>query len=355
MKSFLQFAAEGFVNFGDYNLETKFHHYNQICFDNSIPACPVIWADKITLGGKHAAGITEFEFGKYSKQMTPGSLVIKISTYFKRTTEGLDSTLIHEMIHAYLASHGAPDAKHGWQFRAKAWECEKKVGIKINLTDNLFELELANPSDVEATVVLRKDSRHWYCHFYNGTAYDSPEKQAELKSYYGFPGRLHPDEEIFVIKVQTSLIGKYGFARGGTIQRTIQGIANAEANDILQRGKILFKILPNSVSHDDAQAHLPTKDALVVLTIDKQNPLRSRASFYSASMAADPMKVYELKQRWGRYKSDNHSIEIFVAHSTIFSVRGFKLQRDIKSSAAFLVKPNEVEDLRRNSTFLASL
>lgn len=242
MQTFLSYVAleEGYINFGDHNLEQKFHFYNNLLFDNSIPACPVVWADL----HNSMDGLTTFTSS--SIHLIPGTLKIQISNRFKMTEDYLNSTLIHEMIHAYFASHGRPKENHGIFFQSMAHKCGEKVGIKISLSDSITGRELANPVEVETTALLRfsKSRNKWFAIFYNGTALDSHEKQRELIAYWN---RFLPrGEEIFVIKVHGSYIQKYGSVR--SISSKFIAVSDSEAQSILQHGKIMLKIVspPNS-------------------------------------------------------------------------------------------------------------
>jgi len=84
---------------------------------------------------------------------------IEISTHFKSTEERLDGTLVHEMIHAYLATQGDPDPQHGPMFRRMVMKCQAKLPFEIPLRDDASNLELTNPVSVETLVVLRTN-RH---------------------------------------------------------------------------------------------------------------------------------------------------------------------------------------------------
>ena len=354
MHSFLSFTLEeGYINFGDYNLEQKFHHYNQILFDNSIPLCPIVWNENIRVGSKEAAGLTTFSHR--NRELIPGTMKIQISTRFKRSEEMLDSTLIHEMIHAYWAVHGFPDEQHGMRFKALAYKCQKMTGIEIPVTDTLTNLELTNEKNVETTVLFRhyaasfRQPEGWYAIFYNGTAFDDARKQDELKAFWGFPGKMKEGEEILVIKVHGSYIAKYGGAR--TIkQDTWRGVSNSEAEEILQHGRIMFKITAGSVSKETAIANFPTKEALIVLKTNTRTH-ETIGAFYVPQIAHDLTKLTVLRDHWKEWHKMGYDVDIFLTHSNIFS-RGFSMQRDPKSARYYMIKGPTVDDLRKNARYI---
>ncbi len=162
MKCFLQYIAleESYINFGDYNLENKFHHYNTLLFKSEIPAVPVVWADNLKNGSHLLGGLTTCHFTKFTKRYVPGSLKIQISTRFKQTEENLDATLIHEMIHAFLTVCGYPDEQHGIRFLTIAHAIERKLGIKIPLSDNMSDLELSDNAPTKETLVVMRTNPH---------------------------------------------------------------------------------------------------------------------------------------------------------------------------------------------------
>jgi hypothetical protein len=341
------YLDEGFINFGDFNLEQKFHYYNQLLFGNKVPPCPIVWSD---LKGK--VGLTTFMHR--GRELVPGSMKIEISTRFKRTEEMLNSTLIHEMIHGYLAVKGYPDEQHGFRFRAVAYQCTQTTGITIAVTDLLTDLELTSPHDVETTVLFCQSTRdkQWFGIFYNGTAFDDPRKQNELKAYWGRAGVLpnsFGNNEILVIKVQSSLMTKYNTTRSISHQKWY-GVSESEAQDILQHGKILFKIVSGSVSHEDAAKMMPSKMTLVVL---RTNPRTNETAvcFYMPNLGHDIFSLRAIKENWQKYFHHGYNVEIFFANTTVFN-RGFKMLRDPNKVTIYVLKPDTVAELRRTAQYL---
>lgn len=340
-------VTEGCVNFSDYNLEHKFNHYNQILFDNSIPQCPIVWNDKLKVGSKSAFGLTTFTHR--GREVVPGTMKMEISSRFKREEEALDSTLIHEMIHAYWAIHGYPEEQHGMRFKSMAYHCQKITGIAIPVTDTSQDLELAVAKDVDTTVLFRQYPGGWYAIFYSGNAFDDPKRQDELKAFWGYPGKMNPGEEILVVKVRGSFLEKYGSSR--TIkQDTWRGVSKAETEEILQRGQIMFKIAAGSVSKELATATMPTKEALVVTRTNTRTH-ETITSLYVPQIARDSSKLQTLKDYWQSWHKMGYDVDMFLTHSSIFNL-GFKMQREPKSGAFYRMSADKIENLRQHANYI---
>jgi hypothetical protein len=334
------------MNFGDYNLEHKFHFYNQLLFSNKIPPCPVVWSDL-----KEEVGLTTYT--SRGREIVPGTMKIEISTRYKRAEQDLDSTLIHEMIHALLAVSGYPKEKHGFRFQSIAYHCGKVTGITISLSDKRADLELAVERNVETTVLFCQDMRKkiWFGIFYDGTAFDNPKKQNELRAYWGRPHVLPPgfSNEVFVIKVLSSLMTKYHAAR--TInQKSWIGVSEKEAQDVFQHGKIMFKIVSGSVSHEEAAKSLPSKLTLVVLRTNIRNG-EMTATFYMPNLGRDYASLQTIKNKWHQPEVRSYNVEIFFTNTTVFD-RGFKMLRDPNKGTYYPVKSDTVEELRRNAQYI---
>jgi len=161
----------------------------------------------------------------------------------------LNSILIHEMIHAFWIANGHPEENHGFRFQAMAQRCTETTGIPISSTDIATDLELTIEKNVETTVLLcQHKSGQWYAIFYTGTAFDDHKTQDQMKAYWGRAGVLPLgfSNDISVIRIQSSLSVKYKASR--TVAQTKwYGISDREAQEILQHGKTLFKIVSGSV------------------------------------------------------------------------------------------------------------
>jgi SprT-like family len=346
MHSFLSFTLEeSYINFGDYNLEQKFHHYNQLLFANKVPPCPVTWSTDL----KRQAGITKFT--RRGREFVPGTMQIEISSRYKRTEEMLNSTLIHEMIHAFWISNGHPEENHGFRFQAMAQRCTEATGIPVAITDTATDLELTIEKNVETTVLLCRRKEQWFAIFYTGTAFDDHKTQDQMKAYWGRSGVLPEgfSNDISVIRVQSSLSAKYKASR--TVAQTKwYGISEREAQEILQHGKTLFKIVSGSVSREEAAGQLPSKPTLVVMHTNTRTG-ECGASFYMPQLGRDFNSLNAIKDRAQSYRRAGYNVEIFNSNSTIFS-RGYKMLRNPNNASGYRLKPDTVAELRRTAQYL---
>lgn len=343
MLSFQQFIVESPVIAGDYSLESKFDHYNSLLFDNRIPRCPVTWALLKGVGGRTMYTTT-------GRAIIPGSLSIEINTKFKRTEQGLDAILIHEMIHAHLAViNGDGDGKHGFRFQSQAHRLSEIVGFQIPLKDQIDNLELTQDEKPMTTVVFYKKSNEWLANFYSGTAFDTPEKMDALVAFWGAPDKLREGQEIMVVKVETNLGAKYGMSR--TLKQNGWYKLPPMEYEAVMRGHVIKTILPNSVSHEDAVAKMPSKETLVVL---QTNKLRGTVygTFLFPNIVKDPIKMARLITKWkGYYTPGMRDIEIFTTYTTIFN-RGMSMKKDETSGMYYNLNPEAVAELHRNAKYI---
>jgi hypothetical protein len=352
MLKFQQWLAESPVIEGDYSLEHKFDTYNRLLFDGRIPRCPITWGEL-----KSAGGTTYYSTN--GRTILPGSLRIVMNTKFKRTEQGLDALVIHELVHAFLAvTTGDGDGRHGWRFQSQAHRCSSIVGFQIPLGDTINDLELTNDEKKMTTVVMYNHKGQsgftgrdgWYANYYSGTAFDTPKKMDELVAFWGSEDRLKPGQEMLVIKIETNLAIKYGLSK--TVRQvTWHPLSPSEEEDIMRRGQVIRKILPNSVSDEEAMNKLPTKQALVVLQTNLQRNT-IYAVFLVPTIARDMTKMVKLRDKWRPYYEPGvRNIEIFLSTSTLFS-RGYKMKKDETSGSTYILKPDQIAELRRNAIYI---
>lgn len=149
----------------NYDLQQKFDHYNTLLFNGEIPTVELRWSALKTVGG-----CCEYRFlrgnnprNKYDgAKLIPNSMRITISNLFERMEEEFDGILIHEMIHAYIATHNDFKETHGVKFKRILKECQKMVCFTIPLTDSFKELELADKSLREVGVMIFQEKRGYY-------------------------------------------------------------------------------------------------------------------------------------------------------------------------------------------------
>lgn len=166
-RKWLETAAD----FEQYDLQKRYDHFNALLFDNTLPKIPISYANI------RAGGVVEFTavrkgeapdprmirmgiVDKYhNAEIKEGSLKMKISKLFKRSEQGLDAIMIHEMIHVFFAVNNAMGEQHGAKFTKMAKTLSEKVGFEIPLTDNIERYGLSDDSakSVGVQIVYHKD------------------------------------------------------------------------------------------------------------------------------------------------------------------------------------------------------
>ena len=134
----------------DTDLVRRYNHYNKMLFDGKLPQIPIRYAKLKHAGGKvlyimiapdprpNPVLIRLGRIGRYhGYSLKPGSLEMKISDTFSRSDEGLNSLMIHEMIHVYFASQNNFGVGHGDEFINMADKLGQIVGFKIPLKDDI--------------------------------------------------------------------------------------------------------------------------------------------------------------------------------------------------------------------------
>lgn len=141
----------------DYDLKAKYNTFNKAYFDGMLPDIPVEWAKMKRAGGVAKASIIRngpapdprmVRLGRISKYhnaaIKPGSLKIQMSDLFKRSEEGLDGILLHEMIHIYFFVTGKFEENHGVGFNSMRRKISQISGINVPRTDSKEGLELSD-------------------------------------------------------------------------------------------------------------------------------------------------------------------------------------------------------------------
>lgn len=149
------------IEFKDYDLQKKYDYYNALLFNNALPKIPIIYKKlknaggmvKVKLKNLNPKGRTKLTGKYHGAQIVEGSHRIIISTMFKRSEEGLDGILVHEMIHVYFNSIGKFDVSHGKPFMDMLDKLNQKVPFKIPLTDKIEKLEINDKTKLKIVAV----------------------------------------------------------------------------------------------------------------------------------------------------------------------------------------------------------
>lgn len=145
----------------EFNLQAVYDELNRKMFDNELPKIPLKWTRSRKVGGK-----VEFKIRRNPPEVLRDTVVLKMSSAFKREVENFKLVFIHEMIHVWeIFGSGQSDSDliweekrykgHGPTFHGKLQELNKKFNINIPLTDETsFEQISDNVKSPEKAVVF---------------------------------------------------------------------------------------------------------------------------------------------------------------------------------------------------------
>lgn len=157
------------TDFTKYDLKKKYQHFNAMLFDNTLPDIPIRFSPLKGVGGHVVITLTrepgtprpspmEIRLGLKDKydgaKVKEGSHQMVISNLFKRSEQGLDAILLHEMVHVYFNSIGRFGEGHGMDFSKKVRELSGKVGFDIPLTDNIEKMGLGDVNKLKTVGVI---------------------------------------------------------------------------------------------------------------------------------------------------------------------------------------------------------
>ena len=96
-------------------LEERFDTFNRMCFDGALPRIPIKLSRARTFVGRLIYRPVRDWRGRVVRRE---DFVLRISTYFDLPEAEIEDTLIHEMIHYWIAWKGIKDtSSHGKEFR----------------------------------------------------------------------------------------------------------------------------------------------------------------------------------------------------------------------------------------------
>lgn len=122
-------------------IQEKFDYFNRLCFEGALPMPPIKFTTR-----RQDMGLTRFKMAKTSDgKWRYYDFSIEISVREDLPEEEYTDTLVHEMIHYYLAYNGiTDDSPHGAAFREKMQWITSTFGIKITLEFSSTEEELVS-------------------------------------------------------------------------------------------------------------------------------------------------------------------------------------------------------------------
>ena len=120
-------------------LNQKFDELNELCFGGALPKVSIRLSKARTYLGQLGFKRKRPLFGKTQYY----DFVLRISTRLEQTEEEIVDTLLHEMIHLYIASHQLKDSSsHGKVFRQMMNDLNQRFGRHITISHRKTKDEL---------------------------------------------------------------------------------------------------------------------------------------------------------------------------------------------------------------------
>lgn len=148
MKATIQFATE------------KFREFNRLMFEGKLPEVPILMSDS-----RRALGMLKYERKRNMLgQMVCSNFRIYISRRYDLQQDEVEDTLIHEMIHLYIAYNDLKDtSQHGDRFKHHMNLINRKFNRNITVSNKDKSI---NDTDIHACA-------HYICetHWQDGKRY----------------------------------------------------------------------------------------------------------------------------------------------------------------------------------------
>lgn len=142
-------------------IQQKFDEFNRLCFEGRLPAVPIILGNaKSYLGACAYKTKRDLLWRKRHFDFR-----LRFSTRFDLSEEEMEDTILHEMIHYYIALHNLKDTStHGQIFRGMMEDFNARFGRHVTISHRLTEAQRADAVDKRkklhvVAVVRFKDSR----------------------------------------------------------------------------------------------------------------------------------------------------------------------------------------------------
>ena len=120
-------------------LNQKFDELNELCFGGALPKVSIRLSKARTYLGQLGFKRKRPLFGKTQYY----DFVLRISTRLEQTEDEVIDTLLHEMIHLYIASHQLKDSSlHGKIFRQMMNDLNQRFGRHITISHRKTKDEL---------------------------------------------------------------------------------------------------------------------------------------------------------------------------------------------------------------------
>ena len=133
-------------------LEERFDTFNELCFGGALPRIPIKVSNARTFVGRLQYRPVRDWRGRVARRE---DFVLRISRRFDLPEAEIEDTLIHEMIHYWIALEGLQDTStHGKLFRAKMKEINAQYGRHLTISHK------TTPEEFDRDTRVRD---HWFC------------------------------------------------------------------------------------------------------------------------------------------------------------------------------------------------
>ena len=133
-------------------LEERFDTFNRMCFDGALPRIPIKLSRARTFVGRLIYRPVRDWRGRVVRRE---DFVLRISTYFDLPEAEIEDTLIHEMIHYWIAWKGIKDtSSHGKEFRRIMKEVNALHGRHLTISHK------STPEEQDRDTRVRD---HYFC------------------------------------------------------------------------------------------------------------------------------------------------------------------------------------------------
>ena len=133
-------------------LEERFGTFNELCFDGALPRIPIKLSNARSFVGRLQYRHVHDWRGRVVRRE---DFVLRISKRLDLPEAEIEDTLIHEMIHYWIALEGRKDSStHGKLFRAKMKEINEKHGRHLTISHR------TSPEELDRDTRIRD---HWFC------------------------------------------------------------------------------------------------------------------------------------------------------------------------------------------------
>ena len=133
-------------------LEERFDTFNAMCFESALPRIPIKLSNARSFVGRLQYRPVRDWRGRVVRRE---DFVLRISKRFDLPEAEVEDTLIHEMIHYWIALEGLKDSStHGKLFRAKMKEINERNGRHLSISHK------STPEELDRDTHVRD---HWFC------------------------------------------------------------------------------------------------------------------------------------------------------------------------------------------------